>query len=314
MNNRIADANNFLEINGLSELKRKATSGDEQQEKEALHQVAKQFESIFMQMMLKSMRQANDVLSSDSPFNTQSTKFYRDMHDQQMALELSSNGSLGLSEMIVRQLGGGEDYTPASLVRSNGNLDSPRQISMSNLVEINEKESMSKTRHPQADKTMPGASEFKTPEQFVKTLVPYAQKVEQALGVPKEVFIAQSALETGWGQKIIRKQNGDSSHNLFNIKADKRWAGEHASKETLEFEQGAMVRKKEPFRVYDSISESISDYINFLSSSDRYQGLINKNLNMDQFLQGLQQSGYATDPNYANKIVSVMGKVVELIK
>ena len=123
MVSKLADANNFLDINGLNNIRHQSKQTDKASKEEALNQAAKQFEAIFMQMLMKSMRSAQDVLASDSPFNSQSTKFYRDMHDQQMSIELSNNGSLGLSELIVRQLGGDSDnFTPSSIMRSDGLL------------------------------------------------------------------------------------------------------------------------------------------------------------------------------------------------
>ncbi|HBY84421.1 MAG TPA: flagellar assembly peptidoglycan hydrolase FlgJ, partial [Colwellia sp.] len=89
---------------------------------------------------------------------------------------------------------------------------------------------------------------FEEPKDFVTALIKPAQKVQKTLGVPFEVVIAQAALETGWGQKMIKDQDGGSSNNLFNIKADSRWAGDKITKDTLEFEQGAMIKKSEPFR------------------------------------------------------------------
>jgi len=116
-------ARNFLELDGLNAIRQQSKENDGESKKAALQEAAQQFEAIFMKMLLKSMRQAQEVLESDSPFNSQSTKFYRDMHDQQMAVELSSNGTLGLSDLIVRQLGGETgNYTPSSVLRSDGNL------------------------------------------------------------------------------------------------------------------------------------------------------------------------------------------------
>ncbi|MBL4765347.1 MAG: rod-binding protein, partial [Colwellia sp.] len=115
---------NFLELTGLNAIREQSRGGDSEGKKAALQEAAQQFEAIFMKMLLKSMRKAQDVLESDSPFNSESTKFYRDMHDQQMAVELSSNGTLGLSELIVRQLGGGDNnFTPSSVLRNDGNLE-----------------------------------------------------------------------------------------------------------------------------------------------------------------------------------------------
>ena len=131
--------------------------------------------------------------------------------------------------------------------------------------------------------------------------------------MPFEVVIAQAALETGWGQKIIKGQDGTSSNNLFNIKADSRWSGDKVTKETLEFEQGAMVKKSEPFRMYQSLTDSVNDYINFLSTSERYQDALQDSGNVEHFLQGLQKAGYATDPQYADKILGTLKTVTNLL-
>ena len=140
-----------------------------------------------------------------------------------------------------------------------------------------------------------------------------AQKVQEKLGVPFEVVIAQAALETGWGQKIIQDQNGSSSNNLFNIKADSRWSGDKVQKDTLEFEHGAMVKKSEPFRMYQTLNDSVNDYINFLSTSERYQDALQGSSNVEHFLQGLQKAGYATDPQYADKILGTLKTVTNLL-
>ena len=154
---------------------------------------------------------------------------------------------------------------------------------------------------------------FAEPKDFVTALIEPAKRVEEKIGVPFQVVIAQAALETGWGQKIIKDQQGSSSNNLFNIKADSRWDGEHIQKDTLEFEEGAMVKKSAPFRAYESLNESFNDYANFLTNNDRYQGALQNSGNVEHFLQGLQQAGYATDPQYANKIMATLRTVSNLI-
>ncbi|WDE03995.1 flagellar assembly peptidoglycan hydrolase FlgJ [Thalassomonas viridans] len=318
MTTELANARNFLEINGLNSIRQQSRADDEDAKQAALKEAAKQFEGIFTQMLLKSMRSAQDVLESDSPMNSQSTKFYRDMHDQQLALELSANGSLGLSDLIVRQLGGSDNYTPSSVIRADGQLDSRH---MANNVAAKTEQflaagQVSKNRQvesPLAAATNPQPQTFEQPRDFVSALTGPAKMVEKKLGVPFEAVIAQAALETGWGQKIIRTEQGHSSNNLFNIKADSRWQGESATKDTLEYEQGAMVKKSAPFRVYQSLTESAQDYIDFLSNNSRYQESLEKSGNVEQFLHGLQKAGYATDPNYANKILGTMRKVTSLL-
>jgi flagellar protein FlgJ len=328
MTTRIADAQNFLDVNGLNSIRQDAKSGDKASKKEALEQAAKQFEAIFMQMLMKSMRKAQEVLESDSPFNSESTKFYRDMHDQQMSLELSNNGALGLSELIVRQLGGdSENFTPHNILRSDGNLDSRGSLRISEpalLNNISTVKDLSAHQDPSKDRQTNGSiaaqaasmmqsPAFEQPKDFVSALTADAKRVQDKIKVPFEVVIAQAALETGWGQKIIKTNSGESSNNLFNIKADSRWAGEKTHKETLEFENGAMVKKREPFRVYDSIGQSVDDYLNFLTKSERYQGALENSTNVEQFLHDLQSAGYATDPDYAKKIIGTLRTVTSLL-
>lgn len=338
---------NFLELNGLNAIREQSRGSDSEGKKEALQEAAQQFEAIFMKMLLSSMRKAQDVLESDSPFNSESTKFYRDMHDQQMAVELSSNGTLGLSELIVRQLGGGDGgFTPSSALRSDGDFEQvKKQAKLAKLQSQSNKESelstfnlssvSSNSAIPQGNNinnvegtATPFAIDdvnqseksvnfstpsFNEPKDFVSALIEPAKSVQAKIGVPFQVIIAQAALETGWGQKIIKDQNGGSSNNLFNIKADSRWSGDKITKDTLEFEQGAMVKKSEPFRMYESLSDSVDDYINFLSTSERYQDALQGAGNVEHFLQGLQKAGYATDPQYADKILGTLKTVTNLL-
>jgi len=363
-------ARNALDLNGLNAIRQQSRETDGEAKQEALKEAAQQFEAIFMKMLLSSMRKAQEVLESDSPFNSQSTKFYRDMHDQQMAVELSSNGSLGLTDLIVRQLGGDNGkFKPSSVLRNDGNLSttntnntaenlekekqhnsliekmlidnsqikpdidipfagnfqvnnnvgsqisSVSSLSIKDLnKEVDKRTSKDITKSQSVNNLAPlSAQSFDKPKDFVTALIEPAQKVQKTLGVPFEVVIAQAALETGWGQKIIKDNDGGSSNNLFNIKADSRWSGEKITKDTLEFEQGAMVKKSEPFRTYQSINDSVDDYINFLSTNERYQDALQDSGNVERFLQGLQKAGYATDPQYADKILGTLKTVTSLI-
>lgn len=346
---KITDASNFLDVNGLNDIRLKATGTDKAEKREALESVAKQFESIFMQMLLKSMRKAQEVLESDSPFNSQSTKFYRDMHDQQMAVELSEKGSLGLSDLIVRQLGGDDGYKPSSILRGDGGLhvrtsqhinkslfeeeaikkvssNDPMGIAslMNNYKHVEQLVSNNRLFTDNSDplqvkqvatqlKPAVETNHFSQPKDFVTALIEPAKRVEAELNIPFAVVIAQAALETGWGKKIIKTDAGESSNNLFNIKANMTWQGDKAQKETLEFEHGSMVKKREPFRVYPSLQDSVNDYIKLLSTSDRYQSALDKVNDVERFMHGLQEAGYATDPKYAEKVLGTLRKVSSLL-
>ncbi len=146
----------------------------------------------------------------------------------------------------------------------------------------------------------------KAPQDFVNQLLPHATNAANQLGVDPQVLIAQSALETGWGQKIPRYADGSSSFNLFGIKAGANWQGKTVTITTTEFEQGRFVKKQAVFRAYDNVQQSMQDYVRFIQQNPRYQGALNASSNSAQYLQELQKAGYATDPEYADKIQRIM--------
>ncbi|MCG7563622.1 MULTISPECIES: flagellar assembly peptidoglycan hydrolase FlgJ [Pseudoalteromonas] len=295
----------FYDLTDLNSLRQDAlkSTGDANASEEALRKAAQQFESIFTQMMLSSMRKANEVLEDkDSPFNSSSVKFYRDMHDQQMSMQLSSEGSLGLADLIVQQLSPNRDgYMPSSVLRTGAELQSDR-------IANGEAAQVKAEQQPEVMESASKDVQFDDPESFVSQLWEHAKSAAAKIGLNPAVMVAQAALETGWGKHIIARQDGESSLNLFNIKADKRWQGDSASKMTLEFEQGLPVKKQASFRAYDSLKDSINDYVDFLQSNPRYQEALTKTDNPDQYLDALQQAGYATDPDYAEKIKRVLDR------
>jgi len=142
--------------------------------------------------------------------------------------------------------------------------------------------------------------------------MPYAKKAAAIIGVSPQTLIAQAALETGWGQKIVADDKKSTSFNLFNIKADKRWNGEQVDVNTIEYREGVALKEKASFRAYDSFEESFSDFSQFIKNSPRYEKALDNVGNSASFLQELQQAGYATDPNYASKIMSVLKQVTKL--
>lgn len=314
------NGSNFQDIASLDNLRQQAQND----EGKALEKVAKKFEGIFMQMLLKSMREANAGFESDSPFSSAGNKMYRNMHDQQLALDLSEQGSLGLADLIVQQLGPQTgNYMPASALRVQrelmGQMSSPvkpvKQAANKISVVQNERETAKDIPAPVRETTsLPKILSFNSPQEFVDKLMPYAKKAAQSLGGSPSVLLAQAALETGWGQKVVANSDGQSSFNLFNIKADRRWQGEQASVKTIEFRQGVAVRENAKFRSYPSLEESFNDYVGFIKNSSRYQDAVSKIQNPASFLHSLQQAGYATDPNYAKKILSVLEQVTKLAR
>lgn len=288
---------NFHDVKGVDNLRRAAQSGD----KGALEEAAKQFESIFVQMLLKSMRKAQDAMADkESPFNSEQVKFYRDMHDQQLAVDLSSGDSIGLAKLIVQQLGPQkEGFTPASVIRSDGNLPVPGNKASAKSASSNVEQGTDKA-HPTKQ------SAFDSPQDFIATLLPLAQQVASKIGLAPQAMIAQAAVETGWGKFMIHNGEGKNSHNLFGIKAGNNWEGNKAAVDTLEYKDGVAKQQKASFRAYDSFTDSLNDYVSFLQDNPRYRQALNKVDDPQQYFEAIQQAGYATDPKYADKVMSVL--------
>jgi flagellar protein FlgJ len=287
----------YHDFSGLAVLKRQAR----EDQAGATEQVARQFESLFVQMMVKQMRQAS---FGDGLFESNQSRFARDMYDQQLALHLTQQHGLGISQMLRDRLGVevGEDKQPNTLLESYwqhpGVLARPPATPA--------------IHAPTRDEGQKGAVEerssikFDSPESFIETLWSAADEAAQELGLPTEALLAQAALETGWGGHIMHAAEGGSSHNLFGIKADQRWSGSRVRQETLEFEQDVAVRRREYFRTYDSFEESFRDYVAFLKENPRYLDALQNTRDATEYFKALQEAGYATDPDYANKILRVM--------
>jgi flagellar protein FlgJ len=287
-------ARNVNDLGSLDTLRQAAHKGEES----ALREAAQQFESIFLQMMLKSMRKAEDAFSDeDSPFNSKQVKFYREMYDQQLAVNLSSTGSLGLADIIVKQLGQNVDgFQPASTVRSDGNLSSINRARAADIENVQNQYSAEGEK----------VAAFETPEEFIAALLPSAEKAAAEIGLDPLALVAQAAVETGWGQQIIHSAKGQNSHNLFGIKADSRWQGDKALVETLEFNDGVPQKEQAQFRAYQSFDASLKDYVNFVQQSPRYSDAVQKSGDSKAYFDSLQAAGYATDPEYANKVIDVL--------
>lgn len=293
-------ARNVHDLGSINKMREAIASGDES----VLQEAAEQFEAIFVQMMLKSMRKAQDALADeDSPFNSQQVKFYRDMHDQQLATDLTAGGGMGLADIIVKQMGQSEDsYLPASVIRSDGNLNS---LNRDRVVAVEQAQETVLASESKGVKSAAKDSMFDTPEDFVETLRPYAEQVAEKYGMDAKAIIAQAAVETGWGKFVIHNADGESSHNLFGIKANSKWEGEQAVVDTLEFNSGIPQKQKAAFRSYASLEEAVNDYGRFITTQPRYQQAVERTSDAHSYTRELQSAGYATDPNYASKIMAV---------
>ena len=300
------------DIGSLDRLRQQAVSGEEGSEKEALTAAAKQFESIFTSMLFKSMRDANSSFKSDM-LNSQNEQFYRQMQDDQMASELSASGSLGLADMIVAQLSAGQaNDATEDKVRNEGfdtSLQRPQYSGRSEdrTPEVQSAQAMSATDVSVAKQPV----SFDSPESFVASMKPYAEKAASALGVDSSLLLAQAALETGWGSKMIKNSLGNSN-NLFNIKADRSWKGDKVATQTLEFHGKTAVKESASFRSYSNFEDSFNDYVKFLNENPRYETALQHQGNSENFIKGIHQAGYATDPNYADKVLRVKAKIDEM--
>lgn len=313
MDSKALDMNqSYYDLSNLDSLREQALDGDP--ERKVLKKAAQQFEAIFTQMLFKSMRKANEAFEDkDSPFNQSSVKFFQDMHDQQLSMELSQSGSLGLADLIVEQLSPEKGrYLPASALRQNHAALPAMEIKPLAEQETENKAAQPVTDAKAAQSSTNTPSTFDSVEEFVGTLWQHAQTAAKSIGLNPAVMIAQAALETGWGKHIISKVDGSSSNNLFNIKADTSWDGDKARKVTLEYEQGTAVKRNASFRAYDSIEQSFSDFVDFLQQNPRYQNALENTHDDHGFIDALQQAGYATDPNYADKIKKVLASLPKL--
>lgn len=236
---------------------------------QALKAVAQQFEMVFLNMMLKSMREATP---QDGMMDSEQTKMFTGMLDQQLAQEMSKRG-VGLAEVMVRQLSG-----------QQAPIAAPPPAAVSS------------------------AYQPMTQQGFIDRMRPHAEAASRATGVPAEFIMGQAALESGWGKREIRNADGSNSHNLFGIKAGRDWPGKVAEVTTTEYHDGVAGKQVARFRAYDSYAEAFQDYARLLSRNPRYAGALGQESAVD-FAQALQKGGYATDPRYADKLAGVIGSI-----
>lgn len=265
---------------------------------DALRNTAKQFEALMLQQMLKSMRTAS---LGDDVMGGEQTQFYQDMFDTQISQHLAAGRGLGVADMLVRQLQGHQPSAPkpadayAIEPRTAGGAGAAMPV-----------ETAPATRLSSAGQSRSsGSSSARTPQEFVRSILPHAEKAAAELGIPAKVLVAQAALETGWGRHAMRRGDGEQALNFFGIKADKRWTGEEVQTMTHEYTDGRMQTEQASFRSYDSVGAAFDDYVGFLRSNPRYAQALRHGGDARQFVGGLQKAGYATDPDYAHKIMRI---------
>ena len=357
----------YHDFSGFSHLRARVREGAEG----ATRDVASQFESIFIQIMLKSMR---DTIPEGGLFDSSQMTLYQEMFDQQISLDMARRGGIGLADIIEQQLGidgnaGHSDVDEASAVIDGGaqgaeanpfntlklplrpnavQQEAPIQavpaLEVSSPAAIPATITSALTSAPvspaglnpsaQNDLRANPAARLNTdsnsldkywmpsgPAEFVGSVRQYAVRAAAELGVSENLLIAQVILETGWGQKIIQNRNGDNSFNLFGIKASGDWQGDRVNRLTLEYKDGVAQKEPAQFRSYASIGDSFEDYVDFLRANPRYDQALGSvervvvggtgevsfdGASRDEyFAKQLQAAGYATDPDYASKILAI---------
>jgi len=309
----------YTDLHGLDQLKHnlKGDSVDD------LRVVAQQFEAIFIQQMLKTMR---DASLSEGLFDNNASDFYVDMLDKQMSLNLSAGKGIGLADIIVQQLSNRLNLKPeqeTDQVDHTTSRQHGREPATTVSLPLTQREgvvhkdfatvsSENRIKHGKAQAakhneflSSENTANLADPETFIKSLWPLAVNAAEKIGVSPQVLIAQAALETGWGQYIAKGENGKSSHNLFNIKAGSSWQGDTVTLATTELKNGSAVKEYAAFRTYDSYNASFEDYVALVKHNPRYQQALANAASANDYADALQKAGYATDPDYSDKILQI---------
>lgn len=278
---------------------------------DAEREVAHQFEALLIQQVLKQARR--------SPFSTlmqsDGTRFAQSLADQQASLQLSKTG-MGLAENLldmIRSQRGGEssakEMLPEQVSRTRvaglrSSVGEERKVRESAASE--DLLAMLSTVRRQSEKVysaIEGAPRHI--RDFVSRMSAAARVAAEQSGVPAKLILGQAALESGWGQREIKREDGTTTHNLFGIKAGLGWKGEVVHVVTTEYVDGVPRKVKEPFRAYASYEEAFTDYARLIGTSKRYEHVLSAPT-VEVAARRIHKAGYATDPGYADKLISVM--------
>ncbi|MBV4413977.1 flagellar assembly peptidoglycan hydrolase FlgJ [Enterobacteriaceae bacterium YMB-R22] len=292
-----------FDIQSLAALKREArasTGG-------ALQAAARQMEGLFVQMMLKSMR---DATPQDGLLDSSQSRMFTSMYDQQISQEIAARG-LGLADIMVKQFGG--ETAPAPAQSAGTTPETPLTLSQEAINNMPQQALRQAVR-----RAIPSLEQEALPERptgpvlnnanFISRLSAPAQQAARKSGLPVQLIMAQAALESGWGKREIRTEDGGPSHNLFGVKATGNWKGRTTEITTTEYVNGIAQKVKAKFRVYDSYAHALSDYATLLTKNPRYQKVVDAQT-PEHAAKALQAAGYATDPKYAQKLISIIQNV-----
>jgi len=304
------------DTNTLGQLKMQAGKATPQ----AIRETAKQFESLFMRELMKSMREATMKSGMlDNPGSDLGT----DLLDQQFAVQMSGQPG-GLSDLIAAQLtrqsagllgAGAGPGAPGGVPLSQSSAAGAAMESAS-VAGASDSASTAATSALGSQAVQGNAARVPGPNskqaRFVRQHAQAANAVEAASGLPAGFMLGQAGHETGWGQHEIRMHGGAPSHNLFGIKAGPSWTGKVAVVSTTEYENGVAQKKVARFRAYDSYEESFRDYARLITQSPRYARVNMQKVSASAYASGLQRAGYATDPHYAASVSQAIHTTMQL--
>jgi flagellar protein FlgJ len=284
---------NFSE---LKDLKLQA----KQDAKEALPAVAKQFEAIFLQSMLKSMRMAEHFLDDASPFKGKNSSTFQEMLDGQYVGDITNSKGIGLATMLTKQLEGTvgkAEKKSTEIGLLNPDKDPILPLKKQNFAVTPALAASVKEENKD--------SPLNTIDDFVKSLWPKAKEAASLMGLDPKILMAQAALETGWGKFMAKDTDGTSSNNLFNVKTGNNTDFDSVKIKTTEYIADTPIKVSASFRKYSSVEESFNDYVSLIKGNERYQNALANASNPELYVNELSKAGYATDPNYGNKILSI---------
>lgn len=320
----------YLNFQQFGDMKLGARSGSD----DAAKSVAQQFEGLFVQQMLAAMRSAVKI---DTGQDSSYMNFYQEMYDKQLAQTVASQNRLGVAKMILQQMPGSEtesdnpatapelEFSPVRVATLDPNIASLKTAVVSPGVVSSDKGNPTRML-PAVTQEIPTArvsrvvdddfaevsrieqanNRWQSPDRFIADILPQAQAAADTLGISAHLLVAQSALETGWGKHTMKYADGRSSNNLFGIKTGPDWQGPSLQKASLEFRDGILQSQVSSFRAYDTPAQSFADYVKFIHGNPRYQQALAQAGDDQAFIREIHNAGYATDPQYADKVLNIL--------
>jgi|SRR5690625_375973 len=302
-----SQVNTIFDTQRLAQLQSQAALNPRNPQVQA--EVAQQFESVFIQQILKYARQSAAFFAGDQ---SSAQQMAYSLNDQQLSLALSDPG-LGLAQALEQQMRvqSGQDDAVDFAIPEQAASRKPglrSHVGEARVIEAPNLSSLIRrlTGHKGLDTVVSAIKGAPAHiHRFVDNMRGAAEVAAAETGLPMKLILSQAALESGWGQREILHADGRATHNLFGIKAGRSWKGPVAEITTTEFLQGRKVKMPQPFRAYSSYEESFADYARLISSQERYAKVLAAESAEEAAVQ-IQEAGYATDPSYAQKLISIM--------